>query len=124
MGTGVRYWGGGRGGSVGRECGWRGVAADLDVCVAPRRSRVCLLWVTKRQMPVRVHRVRYLNNFARRWSTGRGVVDGTWWALRRYHFPRLALDERVHGTTPAPARRTHRARTAAGTPPQECEFNV
>ena len=33
----------------------------------------------------RAHRVRYLNNFSRRWSTGRGVVDGTWWALRRYH---------------------------------------
>ena len=33
------------------------------------------------------HLVRYLNNFSRRWSTGRGVVDGTWWALRRYHSP-------------------------------------
>ena len=33
------------------------------------------------------HRVRYLNNFSRRWSTGRGVVDGTCWALRRYHSP-------------------------------------
>ena len=35
----------------------------------------------------RAHRVRYLNNFSRRWSTGRGVVDGTCWALRRYHSP-------------------------------------
>ena len=35
----------------------------------------------------RAHRVRYLNNFSRRWCTGRGVVDGTWWALRRYHSP-------------------------------------
>ena len=26
----------------------------------------------------RAHRVRYLNNFSRRWSIGRGVVDGTW----------------------------------------------
>ena len=33
------------------------------------------------------HRVKYLNKFSRRWSTGRGVVDGTWWALRRYHSP-------------------------------------
>ena len=35
----------------------------------------------------RPHRVRYLNNFPRRWSTGRGVVNGTWWALRCYHSP-------------------------------------
>ena len=35
----------------------------------------------------RPHRVRYLNNFPRRWSTGRGVVNGTWWALMRYHSP-------------------------------------
>ena len=35
----------------------------------------------------RAHRVRYLNNFSRRWSTGRAVVDGVWWALRRYHSP-------------------------------------
>ena len=35
----------------------------------------------------RPHRVRYLNNFPRRWSTGRGVVNGTCWALRRYHSP-------------------------------------
>ena len=24
------------------------------------------------------HRAKYLNNFPSRWSTGRGVVDGTW----------------------------------------------
>ena len=34
-----------------------------------------------------VHRVRYLNNFSKKWSTGGGVLDGTWWALKRYHFP-------------------------------------
>ena len=34
-----------------------------------------------------MHRVRYLNNFSGRWSTGRGVVEGTWGALRRYHSP-------------------------------------
>ena len=42
------------------------------------------LWTTKGEYP---HRVRYLNNFSRRSSTGRGVVDGTWWALRRYYSP-------------------------------------
>ena len=47
---------------------------------------------------------------AGRWSTGRGVVDGTWWPLRRYHSPCLALDERVYGTTPVPAPRAHRGR--------------
>ena len=35
----------------------------------------------------RAHRVRYLNNFPRRWSTGRGVVNGTWWALEALPFP-------------------------------------
>ena len=35
----------------------------------------------------RPHRVRYLNNFPRRWSTGRGVVNGTWWALEALPFP-------------------------------------
>ena len=29
----------------------------------------------------------YLNNFPRRQSTGRGVVNGTWWALEDYHSP-------------------------------------
>ena len=33
------------------------------------------------------HHVRYLNNFCRKWSVGGGVPDGTWWALKRYHFP-------------------------------------
>ena len=58
----------------------------------------------------RAHRVRYLNNFSGRWSTGRGVVEGTWGALRRYHSPGLALDERAYGTTPVPAPRAHRGR--------------
>ena len=35
----------------------------------------------------RPHRARYLNNFPRRWSTGRGVVNGTWWALEALPFP-------------------------------------
>ena len=35
----------------------------------------------------RTVRAPYLTKFARKWSTGRGVLDGTWWALKRYHFP-------------------------------------
>ena len=34
-----------------------------------------------------MHHVRYLNNFSRKWSTRGAVLDGTWWALKHYHFP-------------------------------------
>ena len=38
------------------------------------------------------HRAKYLTNFPSTWSTGRGAVDGTWWALTRYHSPWLTLN--------------------------------
>ena len=52
------------------------------------------------------HRVR--NNFSRKWSTGGGVLDGTCWALKRYHFPLvgsgwlLTRNNRSTRTTRAP----------------------
>ena len=66
-----------------------------------------------------MHRVvRYVNNFSRRWSTGRGVVEGTWWALRRYHSPGLALDDRFYRPTPVPAPRQALPREVTPAPPQ------
>ena len=35
---------------------------------------------------------RHLNNCPWTWSTGRGAVDGTCWAVKRYHSPSLALN--------------------------------
>ena len=50
----------------------------------PVASQPALAWLwgsIRTARAPRPHRVRYLNNFPRRWSTGRGVVNGTWWAL-------------------------------------------